>query len=109
MVDPEIVAIIRQYLAVLPEYGVHGKRAVLFGSFARGDEGQESDIDLLVIAPEFDERRDIDFVKQLWRARVRSDQRIEPVPCGEREWESGVSDRPVVDIARTAGELIEAE
>ncbi|MFO7974623.1 MAG: nucleotidyltransferase domain-containing protein [Candidatus Hydrogenedentota bacterium] len=109
MVDPAIVEIVRQYLAVLPEYGVHGKRAVLFGSSARGDIRNESDIDLLVIAPEFDERRDMEFIQQLWRARLRADYRLEPIPCGEREWESGTSDRAIVDIARSEGQLIETE
>ncbi|MEA3364309.1 MAG: nucleotidyltransferase domain-containing protein [Candidatus Hydrogenedentes bacterium] len=80
MVDPEIVGIARHYLAVLPDYGVTGKKAVLFGSSARGEMREDSDIDLLVIAPEFDTRRDMEFVKQLWRARVRADYRLEPIP-----------------------------
>lgn len=109
MADPAIVEIVRQYLAVLPDYGVHGKSAVLFGYFARGDAGSESGIDLLIIAPEFDERRDMEFVQRLGRARIRADYRLEPIPCGEREWDAGSNDRAIVDLARSEGELIEAE
>jgi hypothetical protein len=61
----------------------------------------------LVIAPEFDGRRDVSLVKALWRATA-ADDRIEPIPCGEREWESG-DGRPILEIARREGVVIEAE
>jgi predicted nucleotidyltransferase len=82
----------------LPAFGIHAGRAVLFGSFARGEANELSDIDLVVIASEFDGPRDLSLVKALWRATV-ADDRIEPIPCGEREWESG-NGRPILEIAR---------
>jgi predicted nucleotidyltransferase len=45
--------------------GIPAKRAVSFGSFARGEGNELSDIDLLVIASEFDGPRDIALVKAL--------------------------------------------
>ncbi len=107
MVEQTIIENVKRYLAALPEFGVHARRAVLFGSFARGEGKPESDIDLVVIAPEFDGRRDILLVKALWRATA-SDSRIEPIPCGEKEWESG-DGRPILEIARREGVVIEAE
>ena len=65
--------------------GIHARRGVPFGSFARGDAGQWSDIDLVVIAPEFDAPRELTLIEALWRTGARVDNRIEPVPCGERE------------------------
>ncbi len=106
MVEPAIIENVRRYLASLPRIGIHASRAILFGSFARGEGTVESDIDLVVIAPEFDGRRDVSLVKALWRATV-SDDRIEPIPCGEREWETG-DGRPILDIARREGVVIEA-
>jgi predicted nucleotidyltransferase len=79
----------------------------LFGSFARGDSREWSDIDLIVIAPEFDGPRELDLVKRLWGARPGPDYRIEPIPCGEREWEEDGS-RPVLEIARREGIIIDA-
>ncbi len=108
MAAQQIVAIVREYLAVLPEYGVHPQGAVLFGSAARGQEHEYSDIDLVVIAPEFDERRDLAFVKNLWRARLKSDERIEPIHCGVKEWDMGDTGRPIIEIAREQGEMIES-
>jgi len=106
VVEDAIIETVRRYLGSLPGFGIHAKRAVLFGSFARGQGNELSDIDLVVIASEFDGPRDIALVKALWRATV-TDDRIEPIPCGEREWESG-DGRPILEIARREGVVIEA-
>lgn len=109
MADPEIIDIVRHYLAVLPEFGIHPERAVLFGSRLRGDADEWSDIDLIVVAPEFDRKRDIATVQRLWRARLKADDRIEPIACGVQEWiNAATTKRPILDIALTEGEVIEA-
>jgi hypothetical protein len=73
-------------LDFIREFDIYHK-AVLFGSYARGDAGGWSDIDLIVIEPEFDQERSLSFVKRLWRARAAADIRIKPIPCGGREGE----------------------
>jgi predicted nucleotidyltransferase len=108
MVESTVVNAVRQYLAVLPTVGIHASRAVLYGSFARGEADQDSDIDLVVIAPEFDVGCDSDVIKRLWETTILADVRIEPIPCGEREWESG-DGRPILEIARREGVVIEAD
>ena len=35
-----------------------GSEVILFGSYARGDANQESDLDFLVVEPQLDSRRD---------------------------------------------------
>ncbi len=47
-------------------------------------------------------RRDIDL---LWRLAAKEDSRIEPIPCGERQWDEDVSSA-IVEIARREGETI---
>ncbi len=103
--DETLIKKIRQYLAVLPTVGIHASKAVLFGSFAQGRADRDSDIDLIVIAPEFDGQRDVEMIKDLWHATLSADNRIEPIPCGEREWESG-DGRPIIEIARREGVVI---
>jgi len=103
----DIVGIVRRYLAQLPSFGIHAKGAVLFGSFARGDANKWSDIDLIVIAPEFDRKYTMKTVDCLWYATLKADVRIEPIPCGVREWETDES-RPILEIARSEGIVIAA-
>ncbi len=104
MVEETIVAAVKRYLTGLPTLGIHARRAVLFGSFVSGKADEYSDIDLIVIAPEFDGPREISLVQALWRATV-ADNRIEPIACGEKEWETD-SARPILEIARREGIVV---
>ncbi len=106
MADESIIETVQRFLRKVRESGIHARRAVLFGSCARGDCTPESDIDVLVIAPEFDGQRDPDKVRLLWRARANVDIRLEPLACGERQWleDDGT---PLIEIARQQGVMIE--
>ncbi len=104
--DPVEVAV-KRYLKAVREAGINATRAVLFGSHARGDADEWSDIDIIVIAPEFDESRDDDLVDRLWVLSARTDSRIEPIACGEREWETD-DGRPILEYARREGIVIAA-
>jgi predicted nucleotidyltransferase len=106
MVEDTVINAVKRYLAGLPALGIHSRQAVLFGSYVQGRADEWSDIDLVVIAPEFDGSRDISLVKALWRATI-ADNRIEPIPCGEKEWETDQS-RPILEIARREGVIIAA-
>ncbi len=106
MVEETVIDKVKQYLGSLPALGIHANSAVLFGSFALGRADEYSDIDLIVIAPEFDGAREISLIKALWQATV-TDSRIEPIPCGEQEWETDGS-RPILEIARREGIVITA-
>lgn len=86
MVDTTVPGIARRYLQRLASLGIVVDRGVIFGSHARGEATQWSDIDLLVISPRFDAPRTRDDLNLLWRIAVREDSRIEPIPCGSREW-----------------------
>jgi hypothetical protein len=106
MVDRSILEIARRYLGVIRSSGIRARRAILFGSHACGKGNPDSDIDLIVIAPEFDGARDEDLVDLLWESRGEADWRIEPFPCGEQEWETNDAD-PILDLARREGQTIE--
>jgi hypothetical protein len=107
MVQDAVVKSVKCYLNVLPAFGIHARRAVLFGSYVQdhGDADEWSDIDLIVIAPEFDGPRELTLVEKLWLATASADDRIEPIPCGEQEWETDGS-RPILEIARREGVII---
>jgi predicted nucleotidyltransferase len=105
MVEIAVITAVRHYIAVLASLGIHTHRVVLFGSFARGGGDEYSDIDLIVIAPEFDGPREMTLIEKLWKARTSVDNRIEPIPCGESEWETDQG-RPILEIARREGIVI---
>lgn len=102
MVDESVVTAVRRYLSALREDGLRIDFGVVFGSQATGRAGEWSDIDLLVVSPRFDENRDRGDIDLLWRQAASVDSRIEPVPCGERQWREDDSS-PVIEIARRAG------
>jgi len=102
MVDFPVIEAVKRYLRILSQEGIHASRAILFGSFARGQANEWSDIDLIVIAPEFDGIKDRQLIRRLWILRAKADIRIEPIPCGQREWETEEA-RPILDMARQEG------
>lgn len=74
----EITCLLRQYAVVL-EQTLHVDAIYLFGSYAKGEASADSDIDVLVLSPDFTD----DIIAnqlQLLRARRNIDLRIEPHP-----------------------------
>jgi predicted nucleotidyltransferase len=57
MVDESIIEVVRRYLDVLKKNGINVQKAILFGSYARGEARKYSDIDILVLSEEFDRDR----------------------------------------------------
>ncbi len=45
--------------------------------------------------------------KKIWQATSLADNRIEPIACGEKEWETDQG-RPILEIARRKGIIIAA-
>ena len=102
MADPAIVETVREYLRNLAKQGILPRMGVLFGSHASGHPGQWSDIDLLVVSSQFDGVFSREAVNCLWRVAARTDSRIEPIPCGERQWAEDMV-TPIIEIARREG------
>lgn len=107
MVDQSTQLTVQRYLRAVREAGIHARRAVVFGSHARGEANEWSDIDLVVIAPELDNLTDRRLVSKLWELRAHTDSRIEPIACGERQWETD-GESPILEIARREGIMISA-
>jgi uncharacterized protein len=107
MVDEAVVKAVQTYLQAVRGQGLAVRFGVVFGSQATGQANEWSDIDVLVVSPHFDlerNRRDVDL---LWRLAARTDSRIEPIPCGERQWEEDDSSA-IVEIARREGQRVAA-
>jgi predicted nucleotidyltransferase len=105
MVDESIVNTVRQYLQALVERGIPIQQGVIFGSQVSGQPHTWSDIDLLVISPQFDGERKREDVNLLWRIAARTDSRIEPIAVGERQFEEDDSSA-IIEMARREGQVV---
>lgn len=89
MVDEEIRREIRSRLEAAFQERLHG--VVLFGSQARGDSGQDSDLDLMVLL-EGPVRlgRDLETIVQaLYPLQLQLDAPIHALPVAEASFEAG--------------------
>ena len=105
MVDRSIVKKVRNYLINVNNEGIPVSFGIIFGSQVKGFSDRWSDIDLLVVSRHFDRSRDRRDVDLLWRLAAKTDSRIEPIPCGEQQWDNDVSSA-IIEIARREGETI---
>jgi predicted nucleotidyltransferase len=102
----EALAIVDRFRLALEQRGVRASKIVLFGSFARGNWREDSDIDIAIISPDFEG-------KDLWqRVKILADEvyelwePVEAVAFSPAEWERGSS--LVAQFAKQ-GELVYSE
>jgi predicted nucleotidyltransferase len=107
MLEQSVLTSVKRYLAALTTRGIVIERLVVFGSQAKGEAHEWSDIDILVISPQFDNMKDRNAINLLWRVAARIDSRIEPIPCGSRQWRDDDSSA-IIEIARREGQVLEA-
>jgi predicted nucleotidyltransferase len=108
MVNDEIVRAVQRYARAVTEHGVPVRFIIVFGSWVRGRADQWSDIDVVVVSPQFDGGARLDDVLLLWRVAGETDTRIEPIACGERQWvEDDAS--AIIEIARREGQRIDPD
>lgn len=105
MVESSVRIVVERYLRSLRAQGLAIERGVVFGSQAKGTAQETSDIDLLVISAAFDGLKSRETVYNLWRLARHIDARIEPIPCGTRQWEEDDSSA-IIEIARREGEVV---
>ena len=108
MADGAAVATVRAYLRRLVDLGLEPRFTVLFGSHAVGEPDEWSDIDVVVVSPVFDGRKDRGDIDCLWVATLDVDDRLEPIPCGVREWEHDDA-RALLEIARCTGRRVDLD
>ena len=82
---PETTDIIARYCAQLSAMGIHVDRAILFGSHARGEPQDGSDIDVLIVSSDFETLNTRERMEQLGTAAARLWQPIEAIACTPAE------------------------
>jgi predicted nucleotidyltransferase len=105
MLEQSVLKTVEAYIAAVRKKGITVDHAVVFGSQVTGQAHAWSDIDLLVVSPQFDNMKDRSGINLLWRLAARVDSRIEPVACGSRQWRDDDASA-IIEIARQQGELL---
>ena len=83
MVDKSIINIVTNYIQQIPN-DLDIKKAYLFGSYAKGLNKEESDIDIAIVIGNMTDFFSTQML--LMRIRRKIDLRIEPHPIGESDF-----------------------
>lgn len=105
MAEEAVIISVKKYLNYLKDNGFNVSFGILFGSRATGTATELSDIDLIVVSPDFDKKIECRTMDKLWQLAGRTDSRIEPIPCGLERWEKD-DYTPMIDIARREGAVV---
>lgn len=85
MAQKEIITLIRDFVRRLSQEGIPVDKAFLYGSYARGEENEESDIDIMLVSEIFDGNDD-QTIGKTWRISRSVDVRLEPYTVGRKRF-----------------------
>ena len=106
MFEQEVETIIKTFVSLLNVSGIPIEKVFLYGSYARGEETADSDIDILLISNLFDSV-DQELKARFWGLTRKVDIRIEPYMVSMKRY---VSDEysPLLQIVKKEGKEIMA-
>jgi predicted nucleotidyltransferase len=78
----ETLSKVSEYVRILNDSGLLIDKAFLFGSAARNDWNEGSDIDVLLVSKRFDDSSDDLAYGLIWKLTRKVDRRIEPFAVG---------------------------
>ncbi len=102
MVAKETRLIIKKYISELEKNGLEISKVFLYGSHAYGTPNEDSDIDLVIISPQFDDVNREKYSAILWLATEVVDYLIEPIGVGEKFFNSNRFS-PLLDLVKSKG------
>ena len=85
MLQSDAIEIVKKYVTNLNKAGYPIEKAFLFGSYARNEAGENSDIDVLLVSEIFDTDDDA-ILSEPWSPKYRPDYRIEPIAMGKKRF-----------------------
>ena len=101
MVNQSVIDTAKRYIGRIPQ-SMELKKAYLFGSYAKGNQHIDSDIDIAVVIGKMDDFFSIQM--ELMRLRRTIDLRIEPHPIWEGDF--NIQNPFAFEIQNTGIELI---
>jgi predicted nucleotidyltransferase len=87
MSQQDVIKIVQNYLNILRNAGIHIDKAYLYGSYARNEATEDSDIDLMLVSKAFDTTNDY-VLASPWLYTTAVDHRIEPIAIGIKRFQT---------------------
>jgi len=104
--DKTINKAITDYIKLIQDKYNDLMAVYIFGSYAKGNTNQDSDIDLALVFKQLDDSKRFDVQVQLMLLASQIDTRIEPHPISQDDFYSG---NPfAVEIKKTGFEIFES-
>ncbi|OFX40802.1 MAG: hypothetical protein A2X08_02575 [Bacteroidetes bacterium GWA2_32_17] len=101
MSKSEVIELLKQYCSLLNISGIHIEKAFLYGSYAREEATDDSDIDIMLVSQMFDTNAPEANIKA-WSFTRKIDSRIEPYTVGLQKFlTDDIS--PLIQIVKKEG------
>ena len=97
-----VIEAVKKYIRELERNNIPIQEAIVFGSYAKGDPKEESDIDIALVSTAFTGDRFEDR-RKIVPLRRKIDNRIEPMPFRPEDFEEGGN---LVDEIKKTGKAI---
>ncbi len=101
MAEKSVIKIIKRFTIALTKEGITVDKVILYGSYAKGKERPDSDIDVAVVSRDFGKDRTEEGML-LFRIAGEIDVRLEPVPLSVKSYENDTW-VPLIYEIRTKG------
>ena len=106
MAKKHVEIIVRKYVVALKAQNIKVKKAILFGSYARGQANDDSDIDIAIISPDLGKN----YLKEAVLLKKISqivDLDISPRPYSVEEYQKAIQGQFLYDEIICKGKSIE--
>ncbi len=101
MAQRKIIKHIAEYIDFLKHHNVSVDNAFLFGSYSKGNQNAESDIDVLLVLNDFDKFND-ELFGRVWRLTKEFDGKIEPLIISRKKFIEDDVSPILISIRRNA-------
>ena len=101
MAQEEIIKQLKQYCALLSSSGIPVDKAFLYGSWAKNQASDSSDIDVLIVSKVFDFPNDL-LKAKAWRVTEMINIKIEPYTVGIKKFTTD-NISPLLQIIKKEG------
>ena len=101
MAKDEVIKLLQQYLLLLKDSGITVSKAFLYGSYARDEANEDSDIDVMLVSELFN-KNDDKIRAKAWLTAGKLDVRIEPYMVGLHKFHTDEFS-PLLEVVRREG------